>query len=179
MDLKSRDEKQTKLLQKFDKNYEGENVEKEVFMKLKACFKQSKFRNVFIFSSWDYNEGKFEENIQREFDFIVVSGDAKTVIFIEVKNRNFQDNTQLKKAKSQLEKGYDFIKEKIPFAKGWKFVSVVFLKNDDANTQNNFFILGPKSNFNQFFEKYLEVGKSFLNSTDEVSYKVKFIRLGG
>jgi hypothetical protein len=177
MDPKSRDEKQTKFLQKFDKNYEGENVEKEVFMKLKACFKQSKFRNVFIFSAWDYNGGKFEENIQREFDFIVVSGDARKVIFIEVKRTNNQNNTQLKKAKSQLEKGYHFLREKIPFAKGWKFVSVVYLKNDEAETQNNF-ILGPKSNFNQSFEKYLGVGKSLSNSTDNV-YKVNCKRSGG
>jgi hypothetical protein len=122
----SRSKEQSKAIKKHDTNYEGEIAEKEVFLKLKQSFKHHRYGNVFIFCSWEYNEGKFEENIQREFDFIVVSEVAKKVIFIEVKSRNNQNNAQLKKAKSQLEEGYYFLREKIPFAKGWKFESVVY-----------------------------------------------------
>ena len=79
------------------------------------------------------------------------------------------------KAESQLEKGYNFLKEKVPFAKGWKFVSVVYLKNDDASTKN-YFILGPKSSLSRFFNENLEVGKSPSKSADDISYKVKIIK---
>jgi len=168
----ARDAKQTKSTKQYDSNYYGENIEKKVFLRLKNCSEQSKFENLTIFSGWKDN-GKFEKNDQREFDFIVVSGNAKLVIFIEVKTTNNENNTQLKKAKSQLEKGYHFLREKVPFDKGWRFVSVIYIEHDAANT-NKDFILGPKSNFSDFFESKLELGKC---SSDHVSYKVHCINI--
>jgi len=151
----ARDDKQTKETNKHDRNYEGENVEKEVFMKLKQCFgEESELKNVSIFSGWK-DEGILEKSVTREFDFIIVSGDAKKVFLIEVKRKNDGKNTRLKKATLQLCKGYHFLRETIPFSKGWKFVSVVYLKYNDSNTKSDF-ILGPNSSFSDFFEKHLK-----------------------
>ncbi len=172
MNPKARDEKQTESLKQHDSNYFGEEAEKEVFQKLKDWSEHSKIENLTIFSGWK-DERNFEKNVQREFDFIVVSGDTKLVIFIEVKKTNKKNNATLKKANSQLEKGYNFIREKIPFAKGWRFVSVIYIEHDAANT-NKDFILGPKSNFSDFFESKLELGKC---SSDHVSYKVHCINI--
>ena len=163
-----REDKQSKETKKHDSNYDGENVEKDVFMKLKHCFgKDSEFKNVAIFSGWK-DEGKVEKSVTREFDFLIVSGASKKVILMEVKRANNENNTQLKKATSQLCKGYNFLREKIPFSKGWKFVSIVFLKYDDTNSKSDF-ILGPNSNFCDFFAKHL---KNYSDCTDHVSYKV-------
>ncbi len=169
----ARDAKQTKSTIQYDSNYYGENIEKKVFLRLKNWSEQSKIENFTIFSGWKDN-GKFEKNDQREFDFIIVSGNAKLVIFIEVKTTNNENNTQLKKAKSQLEKGYHFLRGKVPFSQGWRFVSVIYIEHDAANT-NNDFILGPKSNISRFFESKLELGKCSSSSMDYVSYKVHCI----
>jgi len=175
MNPEARDDKQTVSIIKHDKNYYGEEAEKEVFQKLKNWSEHSKIENLTIFSGWK-DERNFEKNVQREFDFIVVSGDTKLVIFIEVKKTNKKNNATLMEAKSQLEKGYNFLREKIPFAKGWRFVSVIYIEHDASNTKNDF-ILGPKSSFSHFFESKLELGKSSPSSLDHVSYKVLYVNI--
>jgi len=175
MNPKARDEKQTESLKQHDSNYFGEEAEKEVFQKLKDWSEHSKIENLTIFSGWK-DDRNFEKKVQREFDFILVSGDAKLVIYIEVKKKNKNDNAKLMKAKSQQEKGYNYLREKIPFAKGWRFVSVNYIGHDASNTKNDF-ILGPKSSFSNFFESKLELGKSSPSSSDHVSYKVLYVNI--
>jgi hypothetical protein len=150
----ARDEAQSKEMSKHDGSYIGENVEKEVFLKLKDFFVQSKLKNVTIFSGWKDN-GIIEKGISREFDFIIVSGDAKKVFVIEVKTKNPKDNKELEKATLQISQGYNFLRKKIPFDNTWKFVSIVYLKYNEAAKTGNF-ILGPNSSFKDFFEKHLE-----------------------
>ena len=162
----ARDEKQTRLLSKHDHNYVGGNVEKEIFEKIKECFQHSRLKNVTIFFGWK-DDGIIEKSVSREFDVFVVSGDAKKVIQIEVKNMNHYSNKQLNKATEQLSKGYRFLRNKIPFAKNWKFVGVAYLKSDETKNKGDF-ILGPKSSFRNFFEKQLQSS----SVSADVSYKV-------
>ncbi len=166
-----RDEKQTESMSKHDGSYIGANVEKEVFVKLKNAFGQSSFKNVTIFSGWE-DKGVIKKSVSREFDFIIVSGEAKKVIFFEVKRTNTEINNQLKKATSQLSEGYKFMRENIPFSRSWKFVSVVYINNDETKTKNEF-ILGPKSCFANFFENQLTFSSG---SDNDVSYKVIILK---
>jgi len=162
----ARDEKHCKM-SVHDLSYAGESVEKEVFKKLKNYFAKSNLQNVTIFSGWE-DKGIFKKGQSREFDFIIVSSDAKKVIHLEVKRTNNDKNKQLNDAISQLHKGYNFLSEKVPFSNGWKFVSAVFLEYDDCKTANDF-ILIPDSSFGDFFGKHLNPSN---DSRDCESYKV-------
>ncbi len=88
-------------MSKHDGSYIGAIVEKEVFLKLKNFFGKSSSKNVTIFSGWE-DKGVIKKSVSREFDFVIVSGDAKKVIFIEVKRTNNEINNQVKKATAQV-----------------------------------------------------------------------------
>jgi len=164
----AREDKQSKEIKIYDTNYYGEDTEKQVFSELKQCFgKDSEFKNVAVFSGWK-DEGRLEKSVTREFDFVIVSEESKKIILMEVKRANNVNCTQLKKATSQLRNGYHLFREKIPFSKGWKFVSVVYLKKDEAKIKNEF-VVGPNSSFCDFFGKHL---KRSSESADHDSYKV-------
>ncbi len=172
----ARDEKHSKLMSKHDGSFIGEEAEKKVFTKLKSFFEQSAFRNVTIFSGWE-DKGIFKNGKSREFDFFVVSGEAKKVIHIEAKRTNndkkskTKNLTPLEDATKQLQEGYLFLKDKTPFSEGWEFVSVVYFEFDEKKTKHDF-ILGPNSSFGKFFEIHLKPSSC---GADYDSYKVMYV----
>jgi len=60
-----------------------------------------KLKNITVFSGWDDNN-MLEGDPHREFDFLIVSDLSKTIIHIEVKHSNQENNKPLKKAIKQV-----------------------------------------------------------------------------
>jgi len=65
---------------------------------LQLCLK---LKNITVFSGWDDNN-MIEGDPHREFDFLIVSDLSKTIIHIEVKHSNQENNKPLKKAIKQV-----------------------------------------------------------------------------
>jgi hypothetical protein len=60
-----------------------------------------KLTNITVFSGWDDNN-MLEDDPHRQFDFLIVGGLSKTIIHIEVKHSNQENNKPLHKAIKQV-----------------------------------------------------------------------------
>ena len=158
-----RSEKQEESsLKNQDGDFNGSRTEEGVFNKMQECFKEKK--NVIIFSEW-CDQDVLEKNVQREFDFLILSADAKTIIHIECKTTYklgelVLDPTKGRSAVNQLQRGKDFFEKFFKFPEGWRFVKAAYFGDRENAPVNDFieldYILGPKSNLKKFFADHLQ-----------------------
>jgi hypothetical protein len=132
------------------------------------------YENVIIFNGWE-DQGKSQKKVQREFDFIILSAYARTIIQIEVKNA-FSDQC-LSTAADQLNKGFSMFQETFSFPQneGWTYVKAVYFEMHTnkakvcAECQK--FVLTADSDIEAFLGFHL-TRRSAIGATDLVYLKM-------
>ncbi len=153
-------------------NYIGPKAEEKVYEKLKQFFNRNIdiYKNVIVFAGWEDQEivGK---NIQREFDFFILSAMSRRIIHVEVKNLYVEKN--FVKATNQLAKGFEmFAKERFAFPAqmGWKYVKAVYFdkefKAEEICPDCQKYVFTSDSNMDSFLEEHLSPLQNVLRADD-------------
>ena len=166
---RSSKQNEIKKLKVQDHQQIGDKAEESFFTKLKSCF--TTMKNVIIFSGVEDQE-IFKKGKKGEFDFFILSANAKTIIHVECKTKfswmnlilDSSTNETRRAAVYQLKKGKDFFQDFFKFPEGWKYVKAAFFE-DRQNAPENEFILHPESNLNKFFDDHLQPSQTPDTST--------------
>ncbi len=115
-------------MSKENRNVVGQQHEEKLFNRIKCLIQDHGIENVTVFSNWD-DKRKPEE--QKEFDFLIVCSNTKTIIHIEAKSKNSVQGEKRKEAAVQVEKGRQFFIGQFPFEKPWKYVKAVYFNQNE------------------------------------------------
>ena len=146
-----RDGDQATALKKHKISIAGCPTEEELFNKIRSGCMEGR-ENLTVFSGWK-NESILRKGEDGEFDFLILSANAKTIIQIECKTE-YQPKV-LSKAVNQLQKGKKFFQDYFFFPEGWRYVKAAYF-HSRKNAPESEFILDHESNLNQFFNDHLQ-----------------------
>ena len=90
----------------------------------------------------------------KEFDFLVLSKQLRSVVQIEVKLSN--SGLQRRSASEQLDKGFQFLQKTVPFPgnEDWHFVKTIYfgLNKEEVCQDCSGHVIGPDSDLNLWWD---------------------------
>ena len=108
----------------------GAELEDDIFEKTRSLLEKLIVKNTTIFNGFKIKATK-TDIYEKEFDFLIISGNSKLIVHMEAKSSNNEVGTQRKKATKQLDQGSQYFKlHQIP--ENWKIVRcMIFRKNSE------------------------------------------------
>ena len=115
-------EEKRRDLEQFQVNLVGAEHEDEIFEKTRSLLKKLNVQNTTVFNGFKIEATK-TDIVEKEFDFLIISGNSKLIVHMEAKSSNNEVGTQRKRATKQLDKSSHYFKlHQIPKAENWKIV---------------------------------------------------------
>ena len=139
-------------------NLSGAIEEEKFFKSLRSTLEQADTKDAVVINGWKDNG--FNETKKREFDFLIVSHELRSVIHIEAKKSFSAGN--FRNASVQLDDGLGFMRCRVPIPgkQNWQYVRMMYFAESVAPPPSlnicpscQMFIITPETNLSNLWQE--------------------------